>query len=155
MKRIKRHRVAIIQEKTAGLYEDAINAKLDELAEHKPELIIESVEKHTAYIRYAFDEYVPEDMADRFNLLGVKYYCRDCAYCEFTRNKDGSIRGTTKKGHCSRTGKQIIVNMEACNTFYYELASRSGQFANGAELPADALRLLEEHKIAADHHDDR
>lgn len=155
MKRIKRRRVAIIQEKTAAGYEAAINEQLDKLAEHNPELIIESVEKHTAYIKYAFDEYVPEDMADKFNLLGVTYYCKDCAYCEFTRNRDGSIRGTTKKATCTHRQRQIIYTMEACNTFYYEIATRSGQFADGAELPEEIIPLLENKEAAADHHDDR
>ena len=147
MKRITHRRIAIIEERTAGLFEAAINAKLDELADYEPELIIESIATHTAYLRYRFDEYLPESMADKFELLGVQYHCRDCAYCEFKKNRDGSINKTTKKAWCEQEHRQIYFEMPACDTFYFELTSRTGQFREGADLPADAQQLLTDNKI--------
>ena len=156
MKRVIHRRKAVIKEPKAALYEAAINAKLDELAEHKPELVIESVKDGTAYIRYTFSEQVPENIADKFELMGVTYYCKDCDYCERILNKNGSINKQTKKAYCSHHGKTIYFECVACETFFFELLANTGQREAAAELPAEIqTKLIEGEEIAADHHDDR
>lgn len=166
MKRITHDRIAIINEISAGAFEAAINARLDALAEYKPELIIESIKENTAFIRYKVDEYIPESLADKCELLGVKYYCRDCLYCKQQRNTDGTIDRRAKKSYCEKAKKLTWINSEACDIYYFELISGSGQFARGGGIPADAQKILNkeskqklltsaEYEIAADHHADR
>lgn len=155
MKRVTHRCVAVIEEPTAPLFEAAINAQMAALAEHNPDLTIESVKDHTAYIRYKYDEYVPENIADKFDLMGVKYYCKDCDYCERITNKDGSVSKITKKAYCRHHNKQIYFECVACETFFYELISHTGQHEAAAELPAESLQMIESKEKAADHHDDR
>lgn len=153
MKRIIHKRIAIIEEPSAWLFEAAINAKLDELADNKPELVIESITDHTAYIKYTFEEELPEGIADKFEMIGAAYYCRECAYCDFAKNNDGSERRTVKKAYCSHKKGMTHKNDRACEVFYFELATRTGQFSDGGGLPPGAERAIEQ--LAADHHDDR
>jgi len=166
MKRITYSRIAIISEKDAAAFEAAINTRLDELAQYKPELIIESVKDLTAFIRYKYDEWIPETLADKCELLGVKYYCRDCLYCTFKTNKDGSVNQRTKKAYCEQGQKYTIVDYPACDTFYFELISGTGQFRRGGGPAEDINKILNkenrqnlltsnEFEIAADHHADR
>ena len=166
MKRIRRDRIAVISEKSPGLFEAAINNRLDELAEYKPELVIESIKDNTAFIRYTIDEYIPESLADKCELLGVKYHCEDCLYCTLKRNADGTIDRRAKKSYCEKGKKATWIHAEACDVYYFELISGTGQFKRGGGIPENAKKILNkesrqklltstEFEIAADHHADR
>lgn len=166
MKRITYSRIAIISEKDATAFEASINSRLDELADCKPELIMESVKDRTAYIRYKVDEIIPESLTDRCELMGIKYHCWDCLYCKLKSNKDGTIDRRAKKAYCEQGKKYTLANSPACDTFYFELISGTGQFSRGGGAVEDLRMTLDsenrqklltsnEFEIAADHHADR
>lgn len=150
MKRITRQRIAVIEADNAAMFETAINARLDDLAEHKPELIIEHHQPHTAYLLYHFDEYQPEGLADEFHLRGINYKCGECAYCTIETKRDGTADKRRKRAICSHHQRGIDLTMDACDTFYFEMVNKTGQFQSADGLPDPDVK-----EIAAAHHDHR
>ena len=146
MKRIKRKRIAVIEAETAALFENAINKRLDEVSEYKYTLEIEHHQPHTAYIHYEYDEYVPETLADEFNLKGINYKCKDCKYCHQISNADGSADKRRKSAYCNHHERQVHKDFDACDTYYFELVSRTGQFDKaGADIESGSVKALEEN----------
>lgn len=146
MKRIKRKRIAVIETETAALFEIAINKRLDEVSEYKYTLEIEHHQPHTAYIHYEYDEYVPETLADEFHLKGINYKCKDCKYYNPVLNDDGSVDKRRKNTICSHHERPVHKDYDACDTYYFELVSKTGQFdKTGADIDGGSIKALGEN----------
>ena len=145
MKCLKKDRIAIVEAPNAALFEAELNRRLDELEEYSPRLEIEHHQPHTAYIFYTLKKYIPETIADEFHLKGINYKCSDCGYCKPILNKDGSVNQNSKYATCSKAErKRIAIDFDACDTFYFELVNKTGQFAKeGTALPDTSVKSLE------------
>ena len=98
--------------------------------------------------------------------MGVNYHCRDCLYCTFQKTAAGTIDRRTKKTYCEKKQQGTFADAAACDIYYLDLISGTGQFKRGGGIPEDAYKILndeskqtllnsEEYKTAADHHADR
>lgn len=134
MKHLKNPRIAVIEAQNAVQFENMINDKLDELSTYNPALTIEHGRFYRAYIQYVVETTLPETIAERFELCGFYFKCRDCSQFERARNRDGSIDRRAKYGYCLYKERRAHEDMTACERFHIELL-KAGRTPNGDRLP--------------------
>ena len=152
MQRIKRKRIAVIQAESSDLFEIAINKKYDELADYSLTLEIEHHQPHTAYIHYEVDEYIPESLADEFRIKGITYKCENCQYAEPLTKSDGTADRRTSKMYCHHHKKYVVRELDACDIYYFELASKTGQFSQTDNTLDVSVKQIEHKKHKAPKH---
>lgn len=138
MKYLKNTRVAIIEATTGTEFEYLINDKMDELADNEPQLRIEPGKFYRAYITYIVRTQLAETIAERFELCGLHFYCRDCSQFERAKNRDGSIDKRAKYGYCRYRDSRALENMPACERFHIEIL-KAGTTPAGDKLPPALL----------------
>lgn len=141
MKRLKNSRLAVVEATTGAQFEYLINDKMDELATYNPELKIEHGRFYRAYITYTVETTLPETIAERFELCGLYYTCRQCPQFEEAKNRDGSIDRRAKYGYCKYKDRRAHRDVPACEQFHIELL-KAGTTPDGAALP-ETLRLTD------------
>lgn len=87
----------IVQGDTAQALTDQLNAKLIELNSKNPTVTFEGL---IARIQYTESEYVPESLAEEYQIQGVRLRCEDCPMFVPLLKADGSEDHRTKKGGC-------------------------------------------------------
>lgn len=117
---VKCDKLAVIQAKTGGEFENAVNEKLLELSQYKPELEIEHNMPFVAYIKYHFFAEYPESISEAMYLKGFRNMCKDCEYCERKMTAKGEPQKNVKFGYCTYHEKQIVLVRDACDKFYLD-----------------------------------
>lgn len=113
MRSIKFKQCACISEASAGAFQDAINAILQQTPE--PEIVIDKTQPFTAYIFYKVSKDAPETVLELLEMLdtdGGHAQCQDCP--EFIRSTDKR----RKWGRCRRKNMQTRIDGRACELYY-------------------------------------
>lgn len=101
----------IVTGSTAAEFQDALNQTMNELAANRDVKNVtyqfNTGAGHCAYIVYDIDAVIPETLADRLELKGIRFYCGDCAY--FKLSGDKRIKYTTCGKGKLRRGVDTIV----------------------------------------------
>ena len=113
MKSIRFKQCACVSESSAGAFQNAINAVLQQTPE--PEIVIDKTQPFTAYIFYKVSKDAPETVLELLEMLdsdGGRAQCQDCP--EFIKSKDKR----TKWGKCRRKNVPIRADGRACELYY-------------------------------------
>ena len=116
---ITEQRIAVIHSDTAKDFELELNKRLQELSKFSPEVKFNMNMGHCAYLYYTYEEEIPEDVKDEYELRGEQYYCGDCP--ELKKTKDKRRKWFPCGYH--PYGKSNIES-KACAHFYEELVKR-------------------------------
>lgn len=118
MRTTKFKQCACIGEASAGAFQDAINAVLQQIPE--PEIIIDKTQPFTAYIFYKVSKDAPETVLEALELLDPdgSARCKDCP--AFIPDADRR----KKRGRCQLRDGVFLQRQPACE-FYY-LKRRDG-----------------------------
>ena len=112
---------AIVAADSAQQLTEQLNAKLYELRDRRPQVTFEGL---IARISYSESVTIPEDLADQYELAGVRLRCEACPFFRPRQNNDGSEDKRTKRGACpcapyGQTTRESIV----CNRLFEMLNS--------------------------------
>ena len=88
---------AIVTADTAQQLSEQLNEKLYELRAKRPQVTFEGL---IARISYSESVAIPEDLADQYELAGVRLRCGACPFFEPRLNMDGSEDKRAKRGAC-------------------------------------------------------
>ena len=113
MRSIKFKQCACISEASAGAFQDAINAMLQQTPE--PEIVIDKTQPFTAYIFYKVHKNAPETVLELLEMLdtdGGQAQCQDCP--EFIKSTDKR----RKWGKCRRKIEPVRADGRACELYY-------------------------------------
>lgn len=115
---------AFVRNTDVALFEEELNAKIDELRSCRPEVTFsETGDYLIARIKYTEDIVEPENAADRFELEhGIRFTCGDCPHFRPMLRPNGEVDNRCKFGDCDfaqlgRTSKSA----KACDYFYKQL----------------------------------
>ena len=112
---------AIVTADTAQQLSEQLNEKLYELRAKRPQVTFEGL---IARISYSESVAIPEDLADQYELAGVRIRCEACPFFKPRLNVDGSEDKRAKWGACpcasfGRTSRESMV----CNRLFEMLNS--------------------------------
>lgn len=113
MRSIKFKQCACISEASAGAFQDAINAILQQTPE--PEIVIDKTQPFTAYIFYRVRKDAPETVLELLEMLdtsGGHAQCKDCPAYEPPTDK------RRKWGHCRQKNEKTRGDLRACEIYY-------------------------------------
>jgi len=91
---------AIVASDSAQTLTEQLNAKLIELKDKHPTVTFEGL---IARIQYEETEFIPETLAEEYEMRGVRLTCEDCPFFCPTVKADGSIDLRAKWGGCPFT----------------------------------------------------
>ena len=112
---------AIVAADSAQQLTEQLNEKLYELRDKRPQVTFEGL---IARISYSESVTIPEDLADQYELAGVRLRCGACPFFEPRLNMDGSEDKRAKRGACP-CAKWGITSRESmvCNRLFEMLNS--------------------------------
>lgn len=113
MKDVKFTQCACISEKSAGAFQNAINAVLQQTPE--PEIVIDKTQPFTAYIFYKVHKNAPETVLELLEMLdtsGGNAHCTDCPAYEPPTDKRRSW------GRCRQKDAPTKGRGPACEIYY-------------------------------------
>lgn len=110
---------AIVKEDSAINFEETLNARIKELADHHPKVVFSEADPFYARISYTETHAIAENEADMYELQGIAFHCEDCPMFDPMRNEDGSVSTRTKYGMCefARYGK-VSKNAQPCEQLF-------------------------------------
>ena len=114
MKTETKRMVAVIDERTAADFEQAFNAKMEELTEFDVEFRYGITKDFLCYIYYSYEVKTPESAKEEFIMNGDVYHCEDCPMIQWNPDK------RSNRHSCPRS-KMVHDNTPACTYFYEAL----------------------------------
>lgn len=119
MKNVKTEQFRIITGGTVEEYQNRLNAALVELRDKNPQVEFHQSNPMFAYIRYTLTDQIPEDLADEYKLMGIRFTCYDdCVHCW----GQGDRRRT--RYECEKEIKGLFPRMEPCCEEFYRRYAR-------------------------------
>lgn len=114
---------AIVTADSAKELTERLNAKLQELMGKRPKVTFEGLTAHISYMERAE---IVEDLADEYELEGVKLTCQDCPMFKPILKRDGTRDSRTRWGDCPLcrdTFGRTARDSRACKTLFQMINS--------------------------------
>lgn len=112
---------AIVKSDSASAFEDALNARMRELARKHPVATFIESDPYFARISYTETAHVPETIADEYELAGYTFTCADCPAFEPILKADGTVDTRMKYGECQFAEKGRTYKDSKCCEYLFRM----------------------------------